>query len=304
MIRLKKNIEYISSNIFNPFKILFILLNRANHFLASKNLKNSPQVAIYSFDHIGLNINLYGIYEKDNLKIIFDYLLTKFGNTVMLNSCALDIGANIGNHSLYFSKFFKNVYAFEPNPKTYDLLFLNSKLEKNIKAFNFGLGQFNNVVKFKTSSQNIGASKVVDGFNNVLSDDEIFVNIIRLDDVHEILHESISLIKLDVEGQELNVIKGAINIINKYSPIILFEQHANDFVNGKSAVIKELESLGYHFIIIEDKFYFNKIIFGKYLSFIFGSIFGFQKILHRVNSFDNKFYELIIAIPDKFPKDF
>ena len=51
------------------------------------------------------------------------------------NFSALDIGANIGNHSVFLSKFFKKIHSFEPNPKTYDVLSLNSKYSNTKKSF-------------------------------------------------------------------------------------------------------------------------------------------------------------------------
>jgi hypothetical protein len=43
---------------FKPIELFKIILNRANHKIARKNIKINPQLAIFSFDHIGLSINL------------------------------------------------------------------------------------------------------------------------------------------------------------------------------------------------------------------------------------------------------
>jgi len=54
------------------------------------------------------------------------------------------------------------------------------------------------------------------------------------------------LIKIDVEGNELNVLKGMKGTIQKSSPIILFETQKKEIFNGTSAVINYLKSIEYN----------------------------------------------------------
>ena len=89
---------------FQSFKILKIILSYINNKIARKNIKKFPQLAIFSFEDIGLIINLDGRYEDENLQLI-----EKFIKNNLLDSklkTALDIGANIGNHSLFLSQYF------------------------------------------------------------------------------------------------------------------------------------------------------------------------------------------------------
>ena len=51
----------------------------------------------------------------------------------------VDIGANIGNHSIAFSKISKKVYSFEAHPRTFEILKFNTDKYKNIKIFNIGI---------------------------------------------------------------------------------------------------------------------------------------------------------------------
>ena len=94
-------------------------------------------MAVFSSDHISHDINLDGIYEKDYLITLIKWLKSIQYN--IFNGIAIDIGANIGNHSVFFSKFFKKVYSFEPNPKTFELLKINAKLNNNIYVRKTGL---------------------------------------------------------------------------------------------------------------------------------------------------------------------
>ena len=45
-------------------KIFKFLMNRLNHWIARKNIINNPQLVIFSFDHIGLTINMEGRYTQ------------------------------------------------------------------------------------------------------------------------------------------------------------------------------------------------------------------------------------------------
>ena len=61
---------------------------------------------VYFFnDTIAKEINIHGIYEKDEINLISELIRSK--------GSIIDIGANIGNHSLAFSKISKKVYSFE-----------------------------------------------------------------------------------------------------------------------------------------------------------------------------------------------
>lgn len=74
-------------------------------------------------DTIGQSIVLNGLYEEEFLisfETIFRHLLEKFKLQTFI-----DVGANIGNHALFFSQYFKEIIAFEPNPTALKLLDIN-----------------------------------------------------------------------------------------------------------------------------------------------------------------------------------
>lgn len=124
-------------------KILRIVLHRINRRYAHKNLAVYPQLVIHSFDSTGLYININGRYENSQLQLVEEFIRQKLPNAK--DQIVLDVGANIGNHSVFFSKFFKKVYSFEPNPITYEVLKINSKYVtefKNIEPLNFGLSNY------------------------------------------------------------------------------------------------------------------------------------------------------------------
>lgn len=88
--------------------------------------KQYPNLAVFSRDHVGIRVQVDGLYEKPYLEFFIEWLKFNF------SGLALDVGANIGNHSVFFSKYFQKVMSFEPNPSTYHLLSYNATLGKNI----------------------------------------------------------------------------------------------------------------------------------------------------------------------------
>lgn len=207
---IKKNIKKNLLYLFN------IGVNYYNHFLARRNLENYPQLAIFAFDHIGLRINLEGRYENHDLLLIREYLESVYLDTY--NSTALDIGANIGNHSIYFSEFFENVLAFEPNPRTFALLKVNAdyiSLKKNIKCFNYGLSNENGQLLFESSKSNLGGSNIVSQVLKFDDSSTFLIDVKRADEIELLFEKKISLIKIDIEGHELQALMGARELIKK-----------------------------------------------------------------------------------------
>jgi FkbM family methyltransferase len=253
----KKNVVATDRMKFDLFAPLKIFINSYNHHLARKHLKIYPQLAVFAFDHIGLCINHYGRYESRTLSLIGNYLESVIPD--LSRTVALDIGANIGNHSLYFSELFKEVLAFEPNPRTFALLKFNAEhvcSKGNITCFNFGLSDQNSELFFKTSKSNVGGSRIVEDPQSGRDEDMFLIQVKRADDFAELYDNKISLIKIDVEGHELAALKGAKSLIEKNNPVILFEQHASDFSEGRSDVVDYLRGLNYRFFTIERRVFF------------------------------------------------
>jgi FkbM family methyltransferase len=281
---------------YQPTKIFRRVLNRINKSIALKNIKNNPQLIIFSFDHIGLSVNLDGRYENSEL-----ILLEKFINEKMSSSqkdTALDIGANIGNHSIFLSKFFNQVYSFEPNPITYDVLLLNSKYaapKKNIIPYNIGLSNNDDKLPFKINPANIGGSRIVS-----LDVDKKYINIFiqvkKADEINSLQKKNVSLIKIDVEGHEIDVLKGAENIIKLNKPVIIFEQDADKIHNSSSEAIEYLSALNYSFYTIQESFYFGEKIIFRLFGVVLRSIFGECLSFVETTRFDKRSYNMILAI--------
>lgn len=156
----------------------------------------------------------------------------------------LDIGANIGYNTLMFSDY-GPVYAFEPLfHKVTTMNVENNNLKNSVYVVPVALSDknenkymyFPKAVK-QTGLRNYGGSSIqkTEGMDESTKTE---IECRRLDDVYKGVS---SVIKIDVEGHELEVLKGAENIIKKYMPMLLIEIF--DFENNE--VPKYLKSLGY-----------------------------------------------------------
>ena len=288
-------VVFKSKLIYEPKKILMIIINRINHYFAEKNRKNFPQIATFSFDHISLRINLEGRYEIDSLNIINEFIIDYL--KVNKKGIALDIGANIGNHAIFFSEIFDKVYAFEPNPKAFKLLEINS-FDYNIIPKNFGISDVNSKQNFKINS-NIGGSHIIKNMRGRKDSNIIQIDVKKLDGLRELSKETISLIKIDIEGHEINALNGGKKLILKSRPIILFEQTKNEISDKSSKVINLLRDWNYEFYIVEESYNFGENIFYKFLSVLFKMIFGSRKVIKFTNNFKSINYDMIIASPKK-----
>ena len=210
------------------------------------NALRKQRMAVYANDWVGININLYGIYEGHDLSVIFEFLAPL--HTDFNTGLALDVGANVGNHAIFFDKYFRRVIAFEPNPSTYDLLKFNSRYSKSVTAIDFGLGDVSGEFDLWEDAENFGGSKIKkDAYS-----ESVKVNVKRLDGCEFDLG-GLELIKIDVEGFEANVLRGAKDAIKRYQPIILFEQNETEFNSGEPETIGLMREMGYSFCWIKQK---------------------------------------------------
>lgn len=136
----------------------------------------------------------------------------------------LDIGANIGNHTLMFRKYFPNVdiYAFEPLFYNYELLQKNVSQLSDVHIFKVALSDKHDIIKINNDFQefNSGAASVSNTGESVLS--------IPLDALNL---SNVSFMKIDVEGWELHVINGALKTIQINRPKIWLEDGTGETVD-------------------------------------------------------------------------
>jgi FkbM family methyltransferase len=197
------------------------------------------QVAVFAFEHIGQAIEFDGVYELAELEAFFAWAEAVSPGSFK-TATALDIGANIGNHSLFFSDRFASVVSFEPSARTYRLLECNAALVGNVRCHNFGLSDADREAAFAVHEANRGA-------NRIAADGQVAaetVRLRRLDDVAGLPGE-IKLVKMDVEGHEAAVLRGAEALLRRHRPVVMFELGPQEFGPGGPPAVSLLKSYGY-----------------------------------------------------------
>lgn len=222
--------------VFTSFHVyIHILLNKSSIFRLSLNgdklslfLPNLN--SDYTQQFLFFNKSYY---EFENMVKVLDFLPENCAHIV-------DVGANIGNHSIYYSKSSKvlKTFSFEPIPDTFKILKKNielNNLNDTVSLFNLGLSDCNGFAKIENYNlKSIGSTSLIkskDGNIELKAFDDINLDNNRLD-----------LVKIDVEGYEKNVIKGMEESLKLFSPIIQIEIFVYNFKDIKDF----LENLGYH----------------------------------------------------------
>lgn len=150
----------------------------------------------------------------------------------------IDVGAHVGAWTLKLGKYFKNVFSYEPNPEAFNVLKQNIELNemKNVDCINKAVGNEDREIEL-TLYEHPSHSTILT--HHPMEDhcgkikDHVGVKMIRIDDQH---FDNVSLIKIDVEGYEVEVVKGALKTIEKFKPRLLIEIHSEE--NEK--IIKDL----------------------------------------------------------------
>lgn len=188
----------------------------------------SDKKPVAEFVYSDKKISIEGYHIEDsifnrivNSKTFYEDKLLEKARSLNLKGVYVDIGANIGNHSIFFSCFCPStkVYSFEIDETIFSLLKENMKnncLSHTYYLSNIGILDKKGLVDIsETNHLNAGMTKIVnvEGTKNKVD---------KLDNVLKNI-ENIVLIKIDVEGFELEIINGAKTILENQSPTIFAE---------------------------------------------------------------------------------
>lgn len=223
------------------------------NYLPDKLLNNIKKIHYYK------TLKSFNIESEPDLLIVKEF--------VNESDLVIDIGANIGVYTKYLSNFVGTkgkVLSIEPIPLTYS--FLLNNIEKlnlmNIETHNVGIADKEFISKMYIptgdSGENYFRAKWLDT-NDKIKDmnlSGIEVKFVSLDKLVGSLNRAISFIKIDVEGFEMSVLKGAKKTLEKDKPSLLVEIDGDPSKNGSNAynVLKFLQALNYNpYIFVEKK---------------------------------------------------
>ncbi len=214
------------------------------------NFDNSIWIKLYTDDDdVATRTYYFDYHEPKIFSFLNKYL--KDGMTYV------DVGANIGVYTLFAAKRVGRgkVFAFEPQPKTFNRLIENIQLSKlkNIIAEQAAVGEKEGEIEIVTNDKYSSVS-----YTKHINSDSAALNrckIIKLDAYFEALNH-IDYLKIDVEGFEFYVLKGAEQMLKTKIPSIIQLELIEKFQNRSGSSIKMicqlLNSLGYIFFHLQE----------------------------------------------------
>lgn len=249
--------------------LLYEIILRKSMFSRIKALGDSQPMFGSLFDYITVELYVSRVFEGKSLEFAMDLLrfLRKTEDRIF-TGVAVDVGANIGNHTRFFSTSFTSVVSIEPHPITYELLRLNTRHLLNVECLNVALSNKPGFKYMGYPTTNLG------GLDTHDEPDSFKVVATTLDRLLE-PNLQVAFIKIDVEGREGEVLQGAIDVIRNNRPFIVFEYAPALLTDASICPFSVLESLGYQSYRIEKKgFIFRNSkanLFARFFSLLSGS---------------------------------
>ncbi len=174
-------------------------------------------MSLHPDDHISKVVAKGAFYEQEMLEYIA---------SLKPRGTIIDVGANIGNHTVFFGLFTvcEQVVAIEPYHPNFELLMLNitdNHLQNKVgagdgfvRAFHCAAGFARSKVSMQNHDpHNMGNTSVIDGED---------IDVRRLDDIIPV-GDRVSVIKIDVQGWEPQVLAGATRLLSQYHPTLFIE---------------------------------------------------------------------------------
>jgi len=207
--------------------------------LKTTNTAHGPMVIFEDDLFVSRCLDLYGEWSPGELDVYTHFI--KPGMTV------IEVGSHIGTFTVPISKLCRHVYSFEPQRTVFQVLNTNLIHNNchNVFTYMAGVGSTSDTILMKEIDYAHTLTKK--GFNSGgVQVDQIKTEtngypcpMVRLDDFipHEI---PIGFMKVDAEGMDLQVLKGASLIIRKHKPVLYIESNLGD-----TAAIRTIQHMGY-----------------------------------------------------------
>jgi FkbM family methyltransferase len=153
-----------------------------------------------------------------------------------------DVGACLGEYCIWLGNKGYTCLAFEPVKESYNMVLKNialNQLAHKVKVFNYGLGSTNTIAHFEINEINTGANKRVD----IPTSETLNFEIKVLDDLFTNLGltpKTKILVKIDIEGMEVEMIKGASKFLQYFENITLIIEEK---LSGESSIRDALNEI-------------------------------------------------------------
>jgi FkbM family methyltransferase len=247
-------------------------------------------------DHISDQIRVEGIYEREILEFLRDRV---FDPVICKQQIAIDVGANIGNHTLFVSDIFRKVIAFEPNPLARSILQSNLELNdvQNVEVKEVGLSDEPRRAILTFDPVNLGAATSLATVYRTKRSRSSEVDLVAGDNVID-RSQPVGFIKADVEGAEEAALTGLEQTLRTHQPIVMIEQREDviDSAARTSPAISFLRGIGYSAWEIQPAPLFRRP-WGKLSTLLLGRT---DHRLCAVRSVDKRNYPALIFTPPSY----
>ena len=153
-------------------------------------------------------------------------------------NCAVDVGGNIGLHTVRFAQKFKQVHSFEPTDINFECLQKNTEPLDNVILHKIGIGDKADTlaIQLPADTDNCGNFSLVDfdKSDNLMIEQSIEIKTL------DSFNLSPDLIKIDVQGFDYNVLVGAVNTIKLHRPVIIIESETKKSRNNIGDFLTQL----------------------------------------------------------------
>jgi FkbM family methyltransferase len=201
-------------------------------------------------DSMELAIN--GTYEPAETKLV--------SKLIQPGSIVLDIGANIGYFTLLFAKLVGprgHVFAFEPDPYSFDLLLKNINVNNysNVTAFQFAVSDHDSELQlFRDRFNNLDHRTV----SQAKGEEVVVVKGVRLDDfLPTVLDREIDFIKMDIQGSEGWALEGMKNLVRQSNSIQILTEYWPTGLDqaryGSDKYLRQLSNMGFELIDVGEE---------------------------------------------------
>lgn len=178
-----------------------------------------------------------GTYQKHKL----DYAMKMLAAN--RRRVAVDVGGHVGMWSMHLADLFREVHAFEPLPDHWRLFKINLNNNPRVHLHPLGLGAKKGEVKLVVDPRNTGnthelgrdeddiegvAKKERDRLGLPEEASSVHVETVKVETLDSRKLDRVDFIKIDVEGSELDVVKGARQTLLRCRPMVIVEQKGND----------------------------------------------------------------------------
>ena len=212
------------------------------------------RVALHDPDFV-MELGLIDVIERElTVKGVWDKpVLDELKSRLQPGDVFIDIGANIGYFSLVASRLVGaggRVYSFEPSPINVGRLarHLTVNSVENTSILSVGLGHEDEEVRLHFPTRNNAGASTIRAIEAGASMQSHPIVVRRLDSIVPEWQRSPKLIKIDIEGAELNALKGMEKLLREHRPTVLCEM-TGEFLQDMDASIEEMllfmENLGY-----------------------------------------------------------